>query len=76
MASDKSQDFLTGKVSEAVNARPKIPLNIKFKCIMCDTNFKKNNTLEKHIFSKHKKINCPPNKKIGKDNLVLRLMSY
>ena len=65
MASDKSQDFLTGKVSEAVNARPNIPLNIKFKCDMCDANFKKKNTLEKHINSKHTKIYCPPNKKIG-----------
>ena len=44
MASDKSQDFLTGKVSKAVNARPNIPLNIN---------------------SKHNKIDCPPNKKIG-----------
>ena len=41
MVSDKSQDITTVKVSEAVNARSNIPLNIKFKCDMCDASFKK-----------------------------------
>ena len=65
MASDKSQDIPSGQVSEAVNARSNIPMSIKFKCDMCDANFKKKSTLEKHMNSKHNKTDCSPNKKIG-----------
>ena len=54
-----SQDMPTGMVSEAVNARTNIPLNIKFQYDMCDA--KKKTTLEKHMNSKHNKIDCFPN---------------
>ena len=49
----------TGMVSEAVNDRSNIPLNIKFQYDMCDA--KKKTTLEKHMNSKHNKIDCFPN---------------
>ena len=65
MASDRSQDITTGMVSEAGNARLNFPLNSKFKCNMCDAHFKKKNTLEKHMNSKHNKIINSPNKRIG-----------
>ena len=64
MASDKRQDIPTGKVS----------LNVKFQCNMCEANFKEKITVEKHMNSKHNKVNCSQMGKFGKDNLILRLM--
>ena len=73
--SDKSQDIPNVNVSEAVNARSNMPLNIK-KCDMCHASFKKKNTLEKHMMLKHNKTNCSQIKKIGEGKFVLRLTSY
>ena len=70
MVSDKIQDIPNMNVSEAVNARPNIPLNIKFKCDMCDASFKK-----KNMTLKNNKTICSPKKKIAKKSLFLRLMS-
>ena len=72
---DKSQDIPNVKVSEAVNARSNIPLNIKFKWDMCDASSKKKNTLEKHMNLKHNKINCSSNKKIGEGNVDVDVIS-
>ena len=44
-------------ISEVVNASANIPANIKFKCDMCNSRFKKKITLEKHKNTKHGKNN-------------------
>ena len=62
-------------VSEAVNARSNISLNIKFKWDMYDASSIKKNTLEKHMNLKHNKINCSPNKKFGEGNFDVDVIS-
>ena len=57
-------DIPNGKGSEVLNDRSNIPLSIKFKCDMCDENFKKKSPLGKHKNSNHNKTNCSPNKKM------------
>ena len=55
------QNISSVKLPKVVKASSNIPANLKFKCDMCDSSFKKKITLEKHKNTKH----SSSNQKIG-----------
>ena len=62
--SEKIQNNMSIKIPDVVNSSSNIPVDIKFKCNMCDLSFKKNITIAKHKNIKQIKNNSTSTSKI------------
>ena len=73
--SKKSEEVPVIKIHEEIIDSANIPEQIKFKCDLCSSSFKKKITLQKHKNTKHDPNYCSPKKKLGEGRLGYALMS-